>query len=198
MSMEDFYTYLNIYREEYYEKYIQGLNDIGDYFVGFSSDYELRKWLQNMSLNPQPLQNTGNRSVQFSGIPPYAEALQRLFHKDYTYSDERYSQGELGRVTNLEAELAAIVHSGRSTIASWKSGMRVPNKYKWWALGIAFFKLSYWDVQPYLDMIGSRADMRCLDDILLFYSISTSKSVHDVYCLLLEYGCEYNAELFKP
>lgn len=198
MAMEHFKTYLKNYGEEYYKKYVHGLDEIGDYLCGINDD-ELWPWIQSTQLNPKPYRKGSNPVPQETGeaeLPSYAQALQCFFYKHYDYPDQRYLIEERTRVTELEKQLAALAHAGRSTVASWKSGSRVPDKYKWWALGIGVFDLNFWDVQPYLDMIGCQADMTCLDDLLLFYCVCAGKTVHDTYCLLSAYDCAHTMRWF--
>ncbi len=198
MAMEHFKRFLNTYGEEYYKVYVNGLYDIGDYLCGIN-DSQLLQWIQSTQLHPHPYQKKYvnlHQETNEEKLPPYAQALQCFFYKKYDYPDQRYLPEERNRVTELEQELASLVHAGRSTVASWKSGIRVPDKYKWWALGIGIFELNFWDVQPYLNMINCQVDMACLDDVLLFYSICAVKTMHETYCLLAEYSCTYTMKCF--
>lgn len=199
MGIEHFKEFLNKYEEEYYNTYVHGLYEIGDYLCGLN-DSQLLQWLQNTQLHPSPYRKrhvNAHQKTNNVDLPPYAQALQCFFYKHYDYPDQRYLPEERNRITELEQELATLVHAGRSTIASWKSGSRVPDKYKWWALGIGVFELNFWDVQPYLNMINCQVDMTCLDDWLLFYSICSVKTMHEVYCLLSDYSCTYTMGYFE-
>ena len=199
MAMEHFKKFLNNYGEKYYTTYVHGLYEIGDYLCGID-DSQLSQWIQSTKLHPHPYRRRNGNTFKNTDeveLPPYAQALQCFFYKHYDYPDQRYLPEERNRVTELEQELATIAHAGRSTIASWKSGSRVPDKYKWWALGISVFELNFWDVQPYLDMINCQVNMTCLDDVLLFYSICSVKTMHEVYCLLEDYSCTDTMQCFK-
>lgn len=206
MALEDFHWYLEAYMDNYYTKYLLDLNLIGDCFCCMKQDRELQQWLASVGYcRPRPQKTaapvpdiSGRHQDEGEPLPAYAAALREFFHKDYQYPEEKYTPSERKRVTELELRLAAVCHAGRSTIASWKSGARVPDKYKWWALGIGEFCLSYWHIQPYLDMIGCGVDMTCLDDIILFYALCTAKSTCATFTLLHEYRCDETKKLFSP
>lgn len=208
MAIEDFHNYLNSYADIYYSKYMLGLDLIGDFFCAMKSDDELDQWLERVNYSnlhpyrktsvPSPMIPTRCDNAGKDQMPAFAVALQEFFYKYYMYPEDKNGPSERKRVTDLENRLAVICHAGRSTIASWKSGSRIPDKYKWWALGIGVFELSYWHIQPYLDMIGCNIDMTCIDDIVLFYALCASKSTNDTFVLLHEYNCDETKQLFAP
>lgn len=208
MAIEDFHNYLNSYSDLYYSKYMLELDLIGDFFCGMKRDEELKQWLDGANdcyfhsyrkiSVPSPIIPTRCCNTGEQPLPAYSVALQEFFYKDYRYPEDKNKPSERKRMTDLENSLASICHAGRSTIASWKSGSRIPDKYKWWALGIGVFELSYWHIQPYLDMIGSNIDMTCIDDIVLFYALCTAKSTYGTFALLHEYHCDETKKLFAP
>lgn len=205
--IDHFYNYLNAYSEEYYSKYLLELDLIGELFCNMEKYDDLQLWLQETSFCgrhpyqkmsvPSPAIVIGHdQDYDKKVLPAYAVALKEFFYKEYPYPEYKNEPSERKRVTELEIQLANICHSGRSTVASWKSGTRLPDKYKWWVLAIGVFKLSYWHIQPYLDMVGSSVDMTCLDDVILFYSLCTSKSIYGTFVLLQENGCDETKRLF--
>lgn len=209
MALEHFRNYIDAYAEEYYARYILDLNQIGDVFCCMRNDGDLHAWIiesnicgthfYHKSAGPPifslPVQmcDTVERDTS---LPAYAVALREFFYKDYLYPEMKNAPAETRRMTDLEQNLANVCHAGRSTVSSWKSGTRIPDKYKWWVLAIAVFKLSYWHIQPFLDMIGCSIDMTCLDDVILFYSVCTSKTMYETFVLLNEYGCDETKKLF--
>ena len=198
MAMEHFRMYLSFYEKKYYSRYIKNLEEIGDLFCNLSDDAQLRQWMiYQEDLSPRPFEKKRNSLYQDRrNTPPYALALQHYFYKDYLYPEDRYQEAR--RVTEMEQRLADLCHAGRTTVASWKSGVRVPDKYKWWTLALLEFELNFWEIQPFLDMIGCNVDMTCTDDIILFYALCAQKKQQEIFLLLKAYGCEETKSLFAP
>lgn len=208
MAIGDFYNFLNKYSQYYYDPFICNIDELGDLFCEFQSDETFSLWLEeaaNYGLNYQGHRVSANTPfVDFhcktyavsSGLPAYAVALNEYFYKEYQYPEDAYRPSEKRRITELETYLSQLCHCGRTTISSWKSGTRIPDKYKWWVLAITEFKLSYFHIQPFLNMIGSSVDMTKTDDMILFYALCADKSAHDVFVLLQQHGCTETKKLF--
>lgn len=204
MSIFEFNVYLEKYAQDYFSRYLNDLENIGDMFCCFSCDQDFYSWINTIEYShihrymevkgPTPSIDTHEMKTN---LPAYACALSEFFYKKYEYPEERFLPSERKRVTELETKLSKVCHSGRSTIASWKSGTRVPDKYKWWALGISVFELNFWHIQPYLDMVSSSIDMTCIEDVILFYALCTSKSIFEIYILLEKYNCNEIKDLFS-
>lgn len=204
MAKRDMMDYLDAYSEIYNARHNINADVIGDCFCSMKSDAELESFLHAF---PYALSVADSRSsIRITAphlsvsdsvrLPAFSIALQEFFYKDYLYPEDRYSQDEKRRITELENWLANRCGSQRSAISHWKSGKRIPSKYRWWALAINAFELDYWYIHPYLDMIGTYVDFSILDDILLFYALCTGKTMQETYVLLLQYDRIETKKLF--
>lgn len=207
MALDDFYTYMLRYSEQYYEKYLSNINDIGDAFYEMGGRTEaLNDWLArsgdfyiyNKVSVPSPGIYVHGNIQNVTNLPAYAVALQELFYEEFDYygDDNRPIQKKISEI--LQSQVAASCRVARNTVSSWKTGARIPGKYNWWALAITFLGLSYQMLPPFLDMIGCTVDLTCLDDVLLYYSLCSEKSGQETFALLKKYSCHHTAEIFAP
>jgi len=204
MSKNDFFNYLNAYSHEYYRQYINDSEMIGEIFGVMSNDDDLDKWLrkyyEKRLINVSHIKG---KEIPYShipyksekeGIPAYSILIEELFLEPFFNDNPKVILG----TTEKDEWLADMCNLSRTAITNWKTGNRIPNKYKWWALAINCFELSYFDIPPYLHMIGCTVDLRCIEDILLMYSICTAKKTHEVYSLLKKYDCDLILKDYAP
>ena len=207
MALDDFYTYLLLYTEQYYEKYLTNITGIGDLFYDMRGGTNaLNKWIlsrgdfyvYNKVNAPSPGIYIHNNVQNTNNLPAYAIALQELFYEEFDYYSEENKPIRKKIAEILQSQVASSCKVARNTVSSWKTGVRIPNKYNWWALAITFLDLSYQMLPPFLDMIGCTVDLTCLDDVILYYSLCSEKSGQETFALLKKYSCNHTAEIFAP
>lgn len=206
MSVADFYRYVQLYAEEYYEKFCYNIDAVGDTFYQMRSEADLVKWIErNGACYIYSKRNVTKPDIfihknieDVEKMPAYAVALHELFYEEFDYLDDNNMPIQKKKTDMIQEDIARVCHVARNTVASWKNHSRIPAKYNWWALAIGFLELSYQYLPPFMDMIGATIDLTCLDDILLYYALCAEKTSYEIYILLRKYGCNVTAELFAP
>ncbi len=206
MSVNDFYHYMQLYSEEYYDKYCFNIDMVGDIFYQMKNEAELAEWIKrNGNYYVYSKRNVTRPKLfihsnieNIDKMPAYAVALHELFYDEFDYFDDSGLPIQKKKTDMIQEDIAKVCHVARNTVASWKNCSRIPGKYNWWALAIGFLELSYQYLPPFMDMIGATVDLTCLDDVLLYYALCAEKTSYETYILLKHYNCETTAELFTP
>ena len=205
MGLDHFQRFLYAFAEDYSESY-EKLSELGDFFYLTDSERDFEKWLEQNGRSfcsersniPIMASKIRTKSNADSSLPLYAIALNEFFYDEFEYLDENFREIPKKHGFISHKMVAETIYVPRTLITSWKSGIRTPKKYEWWALGIRIFRLDYQLIQPYLYLIGKTVNVYCIDDILLFYSMCTEKEPEEIYGLLKKYNCHDTAMLFAP